>query len=71
MEAKIIKNILSDDEVLMVSEAINKELSSRPVIKQDVLMHGEDKDNTGTYDRDFGRIDIRYPKVPSHKIDKI
>lgn len=71
MEAKIIKNILSDDEVLMVSEAINKELSSRPVIKQDVLMHGEDKDNTVTYVIDFGRIDIRYPKVPSHIIDKI
>lgn len=71
MHAKVIKNILSDDDINRLTDAINHELKTRPIVDQGTLLHGHDREDTVTRVLDFGRIDIKYPKIPQDIIDKV
>lgn len=71
MNNKIISNVLSAKDLNRVMLAIKQEMSSRPIINQDMLKHGIDRDDCITYVSDIGRIDIRRPFIPEDIINNV
>lgn len=71
MKPKIINNILSDEEKSSILFAIQEELASRPIIKEDRPTSTEHPNDAILYWKDFGRIDVRYPKISQDVIDKV
>lgn len=71
MDTKIIKNLLSEEEISSILVSIQNEIDSRPILKEDKPTSTIHPDDATLYWKDFGRIDIRYPKIEQETIDKI
>lgn len=71
MDTKLIKDLLSEEEVSSILVSIQKEIDSRPIVKEDKPTSTIHPDDAILYWKDFGRIDIRYPKIEQETIDKI
>jgi hypothetical protein len=71
MDTKLIKDLLSQEDISSIFKSIQDELDSRPVIKEDRPTSTVHPDDATLYWKDFGRIDIRYPKISQHIIDKV
>jgi hypothetical protein len=71
MNTKLIKNLLSEEEVSSILKSIQDELDSRPVIKEDKPTSTVHPNTATLYWKDFGRIDVRYPKISQEIIDKV
>ena len=70
MNIKIIKNILSAEEISTINAVIDNEISSRTISKKDLEVNKEHGVAEIEYWKDRGRIDIRNPKIPQDIIDK-
>lgn len=70
MNVKVIKNILSNEDISTIMSVIDEELASRTISHKDL----EGNKDHGTleieYWKERGRIDIRNPKIPQSIIDK-
>lgn len=71
MITKIIKDVLSEDEISSILASVQYEIDSRPILKEDKPTSTTHPDDAVLYWKDFGRIDIRYPKIEQEIIDKI
>lgn len=71
MENIVLKNILSKEELSRLMDAIQKEFNSREIVNQGSPHSDTDRDDTVTYLKDYGRIDIRRPDLPVDIIEKI
>lgn len=71
MITKIIKDVLSEDEISSILASVQYEIDSRPILKEDRPTSTTHPDDVVLYWKDFGRIDIRYPKIEQETIDKI
>jgi len=71
MNTKLIKNLLSHEEISSILKSIQDELDSRPIIKEDKPISTVHPNNATLYWKDFGRIDIRYPKISQDIINKV
>lgn len=71
MDTKLIKDLLSEEEISSILASIQHEIDSRPILKEDKPTSTIHPDDATLYWKDFGRIDIRYPKIEQETIDKI
>jgi hypothetical protein len=71
MNTKLIKDLLSEEEVSSILKSIQDELDSRPAIKEDQPTSTVHPNDAILYWKDFGRIDIRYPKISEDIINKV
>lgn len=63
--------MLSQEEMSSISAAIKEELESRDILLEDRPTSTEHPSDVILYWKDFGRIDIRYPKISKDIIDKV
>lgn len=70
MNAKVIKDILSAEDVSRIMSVIDEEISSRTISKKDLELNKDHGVLEIEYWKDRGRIDIRDPKIPEDIIDK-
>jgi hypothetical protein len=68
---KIIKDVLSEDEISSVLASVQHEIDSRPILKEDRPTSTTHPDDAVLYWKDFGRIDVRHPKMSQEIIDKV
>ena len=66
MNTKLIKDLLSEEEISSILSSIQKEIDSRPILKEDKPTSTIHPDDATLYWKDFGRIDIRYPMLNPH-----
>ena len=71
MDVKLIKNILSDQDLKDLEDAIDREFNSRAVMKLNLPTKSIEENNSVCYYSGLGRIDIKYPNIPQHILDKI
>ena len=71
MNTKLIKDLLSEEEISSILSSIQKEIDSRPILKEDKPTSTIHPDEATLYWKDFGRIDIRYPKISEDIINKV
>ena len=62
---------MTEEERSRLTAAINLELSSREVVKEDSPTSTKHRDDAVLYWKDSGRMDVRHPKIPSDILDKV
>lgn len=70
MNVKVIKDILSKEDISIILSIIDEELASRTISRKDLEGNSEHGTLEIEYWKDRGRIDVRNPKIPQKILDK-
>jgi hypothetical protein len=71
MKTQIIKNLLSDEDMLRISELVSEELGKRPINRQPNPSRETDTGDTTNIIENYGRLEMKYINLPEDIVQKL